>query len=306
MIEPEDDTGVGAGELPLEPLAPGSGRPRGVLSPPMNEMRGPAPSIATYSLLAFASGIASIASVGACLIAAIVALTVSPSAALVVLILPIVAFGGAIMGLVALGRIRRSGGRLGGRPLATMGLFVGLGAGVLQSAFTISALVTIWPVRSVLAPEVDRFMQRVSIGELDRAREQLAESVRPSISDAQLLGFGRVLESRIGEYQNANFGIDVFIESRTRVRSLLTSSASPGAPSPTNAPRPIGLKFADTRAIGYVFVDQDALRGGRVLLEDILVLLPDDRAVILRADADASLTAAMLGAEVIPLTGVGP
>lgn len=260
----------------------------------------------TYSLLAMGSAAASLGSLGVCVVASVLAYTVSPEAAVVVLVLPVLAFGGAIMGGLALRMIRRSGGAIGGRPLATIGLFVGLASGVLQTAFLVSAMATIWPIKTALAPATDVFLSNLGSGQFDVARPQLDMAARTGLDDTALKLFIQTLEQECGPYQYANFGIDIFVDSRRRLQEAAERGAVPGAAIPTNTPKPVGLKFANTRAIAYVFVDQDAIKRGTVLVSDMLVLLPDGRGVTLMSGGDAAQTALALGIPLVILAVPSP
>lgn len=252
-----------------------------------------------YSLLAMASAAASIGSLGVCVVASLMAYLVAPEAAVVVLVLPVIAFGGAVMGGLALRKIRRSGGMIGGRPLATIGLFVGLGSGVLQTAFLVSAMATVWPIRTVLAPATGEFLMHLGSGQFDAARPRLDQAARTALDDKALKRFIQTLEQACGPFQSANFGLDVFIESRRRLQEAAARGVVPGAATPANVPKPVGLTFANTRAVAYVFVDQQAIQRGTVLMTDILVLLPDGRAVALGSGGEAAQAAQALGIALI-------
>ena len=115
------------------------------------------------------------------------------------------------------------------------------------------------------------------------------------LDDQALRMFIQTLERECGPFQSANFGIDVFVESRRRLQTVMARGVAPGAAPPANVPKPVGLTFANTRAIAYVFVDQVAITRNTVLVSDMLVLLPDGHGVVLRPDSGAAKAALALG-----------
>jgi len=287
---PMIDTDACTGELPME----GSGGEWHAygLVPTLGVMTD-SPEVVmppSYSATAILAGVLAILSTATCIGATLATRFVSPVAGVVILPLPAVGLVAAILGGAALRSIRRSGGTLGGRPPALIGVFVGLASAVLQGSFSIAALATYWPVRTVLAPAVETMMTQGAQHDFDAVRMALSPAASEALDDARMRMVFEGLHSRAGAFESASFGLDVLRDSHERLRALARSARG----SVDQVPKPIGMKFASTRIIAYVFVDQDALGKNQVQIADILFLLPDDTAACLLADGPAAKIAQVL------------
>lgn len=261
----------------------------------------PRGGIGSISVLATASMILSLASVGGCVAAGIVGSLVSPAALVAVLVLPLPALLGAILGALALRSIRNSQGAVGGRTMAIIGLFVGLIAAVLQGAVAGSAFATYWPVKQTVAPVVEEFATAIQSGDLASARTRLSPSASQVVTDERLYGLLAPSVRRYGTFRGATFGLDVFVESFKAVREAAANAQAAGQASgggPGDLPKPIGLSFANGRVIAYVFVDQGALSQRRVEILDMLVTPRGLEATTLLPDGPAVQAARSLGVPV--------
>lgn len=234
------------------------------------------------------------ASLAVCVVTAVAAMLVTPAAAMLVLVLPIVSFAGAGLSLLGLREIRRSGGVLGGRPIALVGLFVGLSGGILQGAAALSALGSAIAVRQNLAPVVEAFMLAGARQDRTATRAALGEMVSRHLGDERLDWFFAQLDERLGAPTGAGFGLGVMIRAANEM-----SRATAGVPAGKTVienPKPMELRFARGSVIAYIIPDDDTMRAQqRVALSDILVMLPDGRTLPLRAEGPAAALAKRLG-----------
>lgn len=262
--------------------------------------------IDSISLAAVAACIFAVASVLGCLTSLAVGTLVTPAAFVVVLALPVPSFLGAALGGIALRNISRSQGRLGGKAMALIGLFLGLMTGVLQGAVAGSALATYWPVKTRVAPVVQEFVNSVQVNDFAAARTALSKSASQVVTDEQLRSLIAPIIVRLGPFRQATFGLDVFVDSFKQVREAASRAAAGGGTGlagPGEAPKPVGLKFARGRVIAYVFVDQGALAQGDVEILDMLVVDSQGAATALLPDGPAIQAARAMGMAVAPASG---
>lgn len=262
--------------------------------------------IDSISLAAVAACIFAVASVLGCLTSLAMGTLVTPAAFVIVLALPVPAFLGAALGGIALRNISRSQGRLGGRTMALIGLFLGLIAGVLQGAVAGSALATYWPVKTRVAPVVQEFVNAVQVNDFATARVSLSASASQVVTDEQLRSLFAPSIVNLGPFQRATFGLDVFVDSFKQVRESARRAAAAGGTGlggPGEAPKPVGLAFARGRVIAYVFVDQGALSQGSVEILDMLVVNTQGPATAMLPDGPAIQAARAMGMAVAAAAG---
>lgn len=221
----------------------------------------------------------------------------SPSAAGVILGLPVLGVLGMILGVIALRRIARSEGRVVGRPLAVAGLLLGGVLTVLLGAASAGAVIGFAPVRKALCPAVDAFAGSIAQGDLVAARRVLAADASGAAGDERLIALVSEPERALGPWKQARFDVGVVIESGRRMRAL--AGAAPGrsasGPGTQEWPKPIALEFERGRAMAYVYVDDNGLARGHVAIRDVLVLMPDGTARALLPDGPAATTGRWLG-----------
>jgi hypothetical protein len=254
--------------------------------------------IDSISLTAVAAFIFALASVLGCMVAAVMGTLVTPAAFVIVLVLPFPALIGAVLGGVAMRNISRSQGRLGGRTMALIALFLGLISAALQGAVAGSALATYWPVKTRVAPVVGEFARAVAAGDFTSARVALSPSASQVVTNEQMRALLAPAAVQLGAFRQATFGLDVFVDSFRQVRESASRAAAGGGPGlggPGEAPKPVGLGFARGRVIAYVFVDQGALAQGSVEILDMLVVNMTGPATALLPDGPAIQAARSLG-----------
>jgi hypothetical protein len=234
------------------------------------------------------------ASVAACAVSVLLTMLVTPAAAAVILALPLVSLLGAGLCLVALRSIGRSGGAEVGRPIALLGLFVGLGVGIIQGAAALSALGSAIAVRRTLAPVVDAFLDAQARGDRAAARAALGELVAAHLSDERMDAFAAALDAQTGAPARARFDLGVMLRAMERTRTA-GATAKAGATIAEN-PKPLELAGPRGAVLAFVMPDDQTMRvRRRIAIGDILVLLPDGSALTLRAEGPAAALASRLG-----------
>lgn len=246
------------------------------------------------SSLALWGGLLSVGSVAVCVIATALAVMVSPEAAAVVLGLPVVSALGAGLSLLALRQIGRSGGAIVGKPIALVGLFVGLMAMILQGAMTLSALGSAWAVKTNLVPVVEGFMLAHARGDRTAMRATLGEAVSLHLDDARIDWFFDRLDSELGATRSAEFNLGVMMRATAQLQKA-AASAPPGKTVIEN-PKPMEIVFARGTALAFVIPDDEAMRvQQRIRIADMLVMMPDSSVLTLRFDGPATALANRFG-----------
>ncbi len=229
--------------------------------------------------MALGSFLCSLGSVGVCLLAGIISAVVDPRAAGAVLVLPLISLSGAIMGGVALLRIERSGGRLGGRTAALIGLFLGLVATIIQGAVAGGALAAYFPVKRHIVPTMERAMRSAATGDMTATRALLGPASGTELADERLSRFFLAMEDRLGPWTAARFDIGVLVDAAREARAG-AARAGGAAPPTGELPKPVVLVFARGEALAFLYPDQAALGKRQVRIADALIILPHDASAI--------------------------
>ena len=223
------------------------------------------------------------ASTAVCVATTLLALFWNAQAAVVVAFLPILGLGAAVAGWLGLRQIAASSGALAGRPLALLGLFVGLLTAVLQGAAVIGALMNFSALKVHLTPAVENFLEASAVGDYPRARTLLS-SEAAGISDERLGFFMNGLHAHEGQVATVQASIGTVIRGIETLRGMqVRADMTP----PDARPLPVDL-VGNGSSLAYIFVNQGAVNSNAVLLDDILILRADGTSLTLREDGPAA------------------
>lgn len=245
------------------------------------------------SSLALGGAALCLGSIAACAVSAVVAVVATPAAAVVVLALPLVSLAGVLLCVAALRAITRGRGTLVGRPIAIAGILIGGLSAVLQGAAAFGALASVSSIKTDLVPVAEAFVLAYERGDRTACRASLGDAVSAHLDDARLDEFFRTLHDRFGTARGAAFGLGEFLRAAARLRQA-TANVAPGATIIEN-PRPIEFRFDRGNAIGWIIPDDATMQSRRaVAIGDILIFLPDDSVLTLRAEGPAASLARRL------------
>lgn len=265
------------------------------------EAASPASGMAVLSFLL--SG----ASVGGCCLIGALTMTVDMIFGLGLMVTPLLAVVGVVLGVAALRRIRRSPVPLTGRPLAIAGLFVGIIAVILQGAVLFGAVLPLRAMQLELVPVADRLVQSVYQQDLDAASRSLAAASAETLRDGpgRLAAFDAAMQQAVGTPVGAELQLRDVAAGRRLIQAARARGASfdPAVLTPegmaASMPRPLQLIGADGRkATMIVFLDDEALDDQSVVrVVDLLLVVSeaDWRAQTLLADGPAAAVARGLG-----------
>ncbi len=255
----------------------------------------------------------SLGSVAVCLVAAAAAMLATPNAAVVVLVLPLVSAAGAALSALGLREIGRGGGTIAGKPIALVGLFVGLGAATLQGAAALSAFGSAWAVKTELVPLVEEFMLAHARDDRAAMRAALGETVSRHLDDQRIDWVFAQLDASLGPTKHARFNLAVMLHAAAKLQNAAANAAT--RTTVIENPKPIELVFERGVALAFVIPDDEEIRTRkRVAISDMLIMLPDSSVLTLRLNGPATALANRLGWRVrqreiepasIPATGAG-
>lgn len=209
---------------------------------------------------------------------------------------PVFALTGASAGFVAMRQIERGNGRVVGKPAALVGLFGGVGALSILGAGVVFAFVQFSgskPLATVFADQ----LESIRADNFDGARAVLSEDAR-YVSDERLSSFLSTIESDFGAFESTSADFGLVFEAQAVFRELPDIQTATDRGLDANDPgRPVWLHTADDKLFVYLWVDQEAVTRGEVLIRDIIVHFAGPRWLLLRDDGPAARFAIATGVE---------
>ncbi|MEO1128277.1 MAG: DUF4190 domain-containing protein [Planctomycetota bacterium] len=250
---------------------------------------------ARTSGLGLLSLLCALISIGACAVAALLAMVLDPLAAGAIAVLPLFGIAAIILGGIALAKTPGDGIRRTRGP-AGAGLILGIIATVLQGSAVAGALLRFFPVKNLIAPIVQEMAFDVEAGRTEEARDQLAEYVRSNVPPERIEAFFDVAAQAVGTFDRTE--VTLF---GTFVRSSRAFRDAPGgtAPPPHITPFPVELVGDSGRTLLWIMLDDAALEKEQVLVTDMILLLPNDRCAVLLPEAQLAQLAAAVGWQIV-------
>ncbi len=199
----------------------------------------------------------------------------------------------AILGVTALILIGKSRGRLGGRGLAATAIFLGIISTVLWGAIGAGVYSGYqWYLKNPVAVTND-FLTALERNDFAGARASLSTGASNDLTDEDLTAFMTEVRNAYGEYRGAPSDLELWFNA---FRDAYTGANKPQQQqgSSQNPPLPVALQFANGLTIGYSVAEPARLQGGSFAIEDMVVILPDTRGLILRKDGPAKFQATAL------------
>lgn len=245
--------------------------------------------------MALISVVLAVSSAAICVLTTLLAAFVNAQLAIIAAFLPILGIGAAVTGWLALRRIAASSGALSGRPLALLGLFVGLLTTVLQGSFVIGAMINFSAMRVHLVPSMETFFEAAEARDVNKIRTLLSTDAG-SISDERILAFARAVRSEQGQVASVDFSVGTMIRGRQKLMDLAGQTS--GNP-PADRPHPVEI-HGRRMTLAWVFLDQDAVNAASVRINDLLILGDSGTALTLRKDGPAAQLATYFGLNTAP------
>jgi len=233
------------------------------------DARKPSPAeTARLSGAAVFSVLLAVGSMLSCFVLLALSMTGHVGMALSIFALPLLGVIAAVLGLIALARISQSGGRLAGRRLAILGLFVGLLGAVTQGAMVFGALRTYFDIRNTLVPNTAAFVEPLMRGDFDAAREKLSEDASAVVSEHDLDRFARA----VGELAGGPPVVEIRIGELFRTVASMRAIAQGSAKKITGQVRPVQVVGDRGSCALFVVLNEEALRQKQVRIDDLLLV----------------------------------
>jgi len=207
---------------------------------------------------------------------------------------PLVALAGVVLGLLGLRSIRLGEGEVVGRPMALVGVFVGLAITALLGAVALSSLAMLAGPRA-LAPESARLLLASSEGRFADARGALGESANSNLTNDELAAFAEAVAAKVGPIRGAAADLSLIGAGREVIGQ--TPGAAGADLTVEEMPRPVWVLGETGRTLLYVWPDDRALRENDVRIKDALVVLGPNRVATLRFPGPAQTLAIKVGWE---------
>lgn len=209
----------------------------------------------------------------------------------------------AMLGVLALGLIGQSRGRLSGRGPAVVGIILGLIGTVLWGAITVGVLQASTFYTKQMAPVAERALLAAAAGDMTALQAELTPDAGADLDPAHVRFFIETIEAEQGAIQSIETDFGTTIEAFERIYGNMQQPPQGGTVSSSSkgdfAPVPVTLRCANGDVLAWPIFDADGFSGGQVLLVDIMVQMPDLKAVALRADGPAAGFAPAFGWQVV-------
>ena len=226
------------------------------------------------------------------------------------LFLPILSLTALIMALWVL--IGPGRGHAAEKPFtrgpALLGFLVALLALVGQVTISGVGLSVYIPMKQRVLPAADEMVRNINAGRPERALEAFASTYRARIAPDDLSAIFGIVTSELGPIEDVVFRIST----AQRARDTLGQLAGTVDPGDENLPKPVELHCRDGIAMLWLLLDEVALQREEIRFMDLLVVLPDLRALTLFPDGRMAMYARSFGLTIIdwragrPLSGPQP
>ncbi len=249
---------------------------------------------ARASGLAVLSLLCSLISLVTCCIGGIAGWAVDQRIALVILPLPILSILGITLGWTAFLRAKRSTVPIMGRNAAIMGIFLGLIAILAQGSAISGVLLVYSPLKQKLAPTLSTFATNAAQDDTTALRATLEPATAAALDDQRLERFLDTTGARTTAWSGASIELTMIRHTHTLIGEAQDRGFATGDQPEAHA-WPLWIDTPTGRITTLVFLEDESLSKGTVLLKDVLVLLEDWQAAPLLPNGPASEFATYLG-----------
>ncbi|MEM1423552.1 MAG: hypothetical protein AAGH64_06065 [Planctomycetota bacterium] len=164
--------------------------------------------------------------------------------------------------------------------------FLGVVGGAIQTSTFVGMLIQFLPIRAQVAPLVEEVLAWHDAGDTGAIGGVMGAGAIASSEADEILGFFDRVEEEVGAIDS----VRIEFESISRAGLVMKDYplAKGGDPSGLTLPKPMELVYSDDGFVLLgVWLDEDALKDERVLIDDLIAFLPDERLLVLRDDGPA-------------------
>lgn len=207
-----------------------------------------------------------------------------------------------VFGAVALAGISKSQGRVTGKPLAGVGMALGLIATVIWMAIAIGGAQAWRTYTTQMVGGTSQMMQTMSDGDIGGVRLHLLEPATAELTDEDIAAFAAIVRRDFGAFVGAPTGISEMMEGFASAygRGGVRSGGSSQEPA-----IPIAVNFDNGSSVVHIVIDADSFSSSKIRVEDIFVVLKNGKALTLRKDGPASAAAIGMGFDPVHASELG-
>jgi len=195
------------------------------------------------------------------------------------------------LGVVSLGLIGRSQGRLSGRAPAAIAIILGLMGTVIWGAIGAGGLQAWTFYTKQMAPVADRAIIAADAANMTALRAELTQQAGQSVTEERVAFFIDTIEASQGEIRGTDTNLGTIFEAFGRIYGGQTQGTggyvNQSGGQNDFAPVPVVVSCANGDVIAWAIFDATSFGQGPPKLSDIMVQMPNQEAVALRDDGPA-------------------
>lgn len=195
----------------------------------------------------------------------------------------------ALLGIGSLVAIGASNGRVVGRPLAGIGLLLGLIATVLQGAIAVGVVGAYRFYMDEITPIAADLVGAATAGDVAGVRGMLAPAASSDLTDEEILAFGAAVRAAYGETVGPETDFDSLIETIAEVYA--GRQMQPGQMPAL----PVAVRFDRGVRVVHIVPNENAMAHDQIVPDDLYIVLDSHTALTLRRDGPAHDSALGLG-----------
>lgn len=198
-----------------------------------------------------------------------------------------------VFGALALAGISKSQGRVTGKPLAGIGMALGLIATVIWMAIAIGVAQGWRTYTTQMVGGTSQMMQTLSDGDIAGARLHLLEPATAELTDEDIAAFAAIVRREFGGFVGAPTGISEMMEG---FASAYGQGGVRGGGGGGQEPAiPIAVNFDNRSTVVHIVIDADSFSSSKIRVEDLFIVLDNKKALTLRKDGPATSAAISMG-----------
>jgi len=203
---------------------------------------------------------------------------------------------GVLLGALSLSAIKKARGQLGGRVAAIIGVMLGLIVSVIQIYFILGMVTQAVFYINQQVPNAERMAAAIRAADIPAARAELGAGADAAIDDERLEWFMAELPNRLGNVDAVvPVGINEYLDTMEKLG--VASAAVPRLEF--GQVMPFVIIHDGRRSLCWIIFDRTDMPQNISSIDDIVIFLPGDEVITLRADGLGKSLAEATGATVV-------
>lgn len=198
-----------------------------------------------------------------------------------------------VFGALALAGISKSQGRVTGKPLAGIGMALGLIATVIWMAIAIGVAQGYKWYTTQVVGGTSQMMETVSDADIAGLRLHLLEPATTELTDEDIAAFAAVVRRDFGDFVGAPTG---WSEMGEGFKAAYGGGGMRGGGGNNQEPAiPVAVHFSSGATVVHVVIDEDSFGTSKLRVEDLFIILKSGKALTLRKDGPGTTAAIGMG-----------